>query len=240
MEADFATADRNYTVGRDKGCEDFYIDTERGESLRAKTDGELLHLFEKEIRFQLQELRRDLYFVHGAVLQFHGKACMLIGPTKSGKSTTTWALLRHGFSYLSDELAPVDSKNLHVYPYPRAIWLRRVAPGAQESRRKIETSWMLCIPTNQFPKGTTEKPIPLGALFFVRYDPGSSQPSLRTVPKSVAAAKILSSALNPGTHSGNGLDAAIEIAMHTRCFELFTASLPETCAIIRNSLTDCI
>jgi hypothetical protein len=128
-----------------------------------------------------------------------------------------------------------------VYPYPRALWLRHAPPGPYRlPSGKIQTSWMLCVPTNQFPKGTSEKPIPLGALFFVRYDPGSSQPSLRTVPKSVAAAKILSSALNPGTHSGNGLDAAIEIAMHTRCFELFTASLPETCAIIRNSLTDCI
>ena len=199
-------------------------------------DGEFLHLFEKEICVQLQELRRDLYFVHSAALEYQGKACMLIGRSKSGKSTTTWALLHHGFRYLSDELAPVDPKTLHVHPYPRAVWLRRASPGAQHTGRKIQTSWMLCIPPHEFPGGAVDKPIPLDAVFFVRHNPQSPHPSLRTVARSTAVAQILASALNPGAHSGNGLDAAIEIATRTACYQLFTADLDETCAIVKEAL----
>jgi len=102
MQVNFASEDLNYTIGRDKGSGDFYIAREERESLRAKVDGEFLYLFEQEISVQLQELRRDLYFVHSAVLEYEGKACMLVGPTKSGKSTTTWALLHHGFRYSSE------------------------------------------------------------------------------------------------------------------------------------------
>jgi hypothetical protein len=237
-QAQFTTADLNYTIGREKDSGEFYIHRERRESLRTKIDGEFLHLFEKEITVQLQELRRDLYFIHSAALEYQGKACMLIGPSKSGKSTTTWALLHQGFRYLSDELAPVNPETLHVHPYPRAIWLRRASPGAQHLGRKIQTSWMLCIPTNQFSEGTIEKPIPLGAIFFVRHSPQSRHPLLRPVPRPTAVAQILGSALNPGAHSGNGLDAAIAIAMRTACFELFTADLDETCAIVKDTLSN--
>jgi hypothetical protein len=230
--ANCSPADLNYTIGREKDSGEFYIHREKRESLRAKVDGEFLHLFEKEISVRLQELRRDLYFVHSAALEFRGKACMLIGRSKSGKSTTTWALLHHGFRYLSDELAPVDPETLHVYTYPRAIWLRRASPGAGHPGQKIETAWMLCIPSNQFPNDVVEKPIPLGAVFFVRYSPDSRFPSLRPVSRPTAAAQILARALNPGAHSGNGLDPAIQIAKHVRCFELVTAGLPETCALI--------
>jgi len=236
LQANSATADLNYTIGRDQGSGDFYIHRGKRESLQAKVDGEFLHLFEKEISVQLQELRPDLYFVHSAALEFQGKACMLIGPSKSGKSTTTWALLHQGFRYLSDELAPVDPKTLQVHPYPRSLWLRRVSPGAGHRGRKIQTGWMLCIPTNEFPGGAVDRPIPLDAVFFVRHNPQSPHPSLRTVARSTAIAQILASALNPGAHSGHGLDAAIEIATRAACYQLLTADLDETCAIVKEAL----
>jgi hypothetical protein len=96
---------------------------------------------------------------------------------------------------------------------------------------------MLCIPTNEFSDSTIEKPIPLGAIFFVRYSPESTHPSLRIIPQPTVVAQILASALNPGAHSGDGLDAAIEIATRTACYQLFTADLDETCAIVKDALT---
>jgi hypothetical protein len=239
-EAQFATPDLKYTVGRERDSGEFYILRESREPLRTKLDGQFLQLFQKEITLRLKELRRDLYFIHSAVLEYQGKACLLIGRSKSGKSTTTWALLHHGFRYLSDELAPVNPETLHVHPYPRAIWLRPGSPAAQHSGRKIHTSWWLCIPPGEFAGRAVAKPIPLGAVFFVRYSAESRYPSLRPVSRPTAVAQILERALNPGAHSGNGLDAAVEIATRIRCHELVTAALPETCAIVRDALMESV
>jgi hypothetical protein len=57
-----------------------------------------------------------------------------------------------------------------------------------------------------------------------------SCPKLRRRPR------LLAHTLNPGAHSANGLDTAVEIGTRPVCYELMTAGLSETCAVIRNAL----
>lgn len=240
MQSHWASADLNYTIGKHVASGEFYITRGNRKFQRTKFDGEFLYLFEQDISIELQTLRDDLFFVHSAALEFAGKACLLVGPSKSGKSTTTLALLYEGFRYLSDEIAPVNPKTLHVYPYPRALWLRRESPSMQLPSCKIETSRMVCIPTGAFPNGASENQTPLAAVFFVRHCSEAARPSIRIMPKPRAAAQLLAGALNPGAHSGNGLDAAIEIAERIVCHELITADLTETCAIIKDTLVESV
>jgi hypothetical protein len=236
MQAHCASADLHYKIGRHRASGEFYITREKRKTRRTKFDGEFLHLFDQDISVQLQDLRDDLLFFHSAALEFAGKACMLVGSSKSGKSTTTLALLQEGFCYLSDEIAPVDPKTLSVHPYPRALWLRRESPALRLANRKLETSRMVCIPAEALPKGTGENKVPLATVFFVRHCPEAAQPSIRLMAKPRAAAQLLASALNPGAHSENGLDAAVKIAERVDCYDLVTAGLSETCAIIKDAL----
>ena len=117
-EAHHAPAAR-YTVSQTD--EHFTVRGPRGEVSRPTTDSELLYVLEKSITLEAQRLRPSLYFVHGAAVEFEGCAVLLIGDPGAGKSTLTWALLHHGFSYLSDELAPIDEDTLSVYPYAHAM-----------------------------------------------------------------------------------------------------------------------
>ena len=78
--------------------------------LSASDDGDFLFQMEKEITIEIQKRRPDLYFLHAAVLDYNGLGLLLVANSGGGKSTTTWALLHHGFRYLSDELAPIDLK----------------------------------------------------------------------------------------------------------------------------------
>jgi hypothetical protein len=239
MQVEREAPDIEYTISKDRALGSFFLTTKKGVTFKAEQDGEILYFFDRELTIQLQKLRPDLFFVHGAALEHAGKVCLLVGPSKSGKSVTTWALLNEGFGYLSDELAPVDPGTLEVYPYPRALWLRRRAPISNLPPSTLETTWMLCVPTENFSSVADSKPAPLSAILFIRHAPGAARPYARPVGKAEAAARILASTLNPGAHPQDGLPLAIDIARRKPCFEVITAGLAETCALIKHTLTAC-
>jgi hypothetical protein len=62
-------------------------------------------------------------FVHAACAVVDGRALVLPGRTKSGKSSLAAALVRAGATYFSDEYAVLDHRGL-VRPYPRMLALR--------------------------------------------------------------------------------------------------------------------
>lgn len=236
MRDEIETAHLNYTAGRQRGTGAFFLKRKGEEPQLALDDGEFLFFFEKEITVELQKLRPDLYFVHGAVLEFRGKALMLVGASGSGKSTTTWALLHHGFRYLSDELAPVDLTTLEVYPYPHALCLKNEPPVSYPLPLKtIRTSRTLHIPVGALPGGVATAAFPLVAIFFLRYRRERPLTTIEPITQAVAAARLIANALNPLAHPGYGLDAAVEMASRTACFEIFRGDLHETSALVKDT-----
>jgi len=237
MQGALDSVDLHYDVGRRRLTGSFFISRANQKQLIAKNDGEFLYLFERDLSVQMQRLRRDLYFVHSAVLEFGSRGLMLVGTNKSGKSTTTWGLLHHGFRYLSEDLGAIDPRTLEVYPYPRALWLRRNPPGSYPlPRRRFSTSWQVCIPTNDFPIEVMKEPIPLEGLVFLQCRPDVSEPSLRSLSKAEAAARLLFHALNPGAHAAYGLDDAVKIASRLPSFELLVGNLRATCVLLKDTL----
>jgi hypothetical protein len=65
-----------------------------------------------------------LPLVHAAVVARAGGALLLCASSGTGKTTLALALTRHGFDFLSDELAPLDLEGRTVLPFPRALGLR--------------------------------------------------------------------------------------------------------------------
>ncbi len=231
--------DLAYAVGRQPRSPAFFIQREGQDALLASDAGDFLYQFEKDMTIELEKLRRDLYFVHGAVLEFAGKACMLVGPSGSGKSTTTWALLHHGFRYLSDELAPVDLETLEVVPYPHALCLKAEPPASYPlPTATLRTSRTLYVPIANLPSGVGSDPTPLATLFFVRYRPEIAVPTIRPMSKAEAAMRLFTNALNPLAHPEDGLDGAIAITTRCACFELFVADLHATCALMNATLKE--
>jgi len=237
MQRDLEATDLNYTVGRQKGSSAYFISRDRQEPLMASDDSEFLFLFEKDMTIELQKRRRDLYFVHSAVLEFAGNAFMLVAASGSGKSTTTWDLLHHGFHYLSDELGPVDLKTLEVYPYPHAICLKSEPPGPYPLPDKtLYTSRTMHVPIESLPSRVGSGPTPLTTIFFLHYRPETSGPVVHPISGAEAAARLFAHTLNPLAHLEDGLEGAIEITKRSTNFELVTADLPETCALVRATL----
>jgi hypothetical protein len=77
---------------------------------------------------QLMRERRDLVWLHGAVVGCGGRAHILCGPSGVGKSTLVDDLVQRGWSYLSDEIAAIDPSSCLAYPFPLTPQ-RRIAHG---------------------------------------------------------------------------------------------------------------
>ena len=202
----------------------------------ASDDGEFLFLFEKDMTIELQKIRRDLYFIHSAALEFSGKAFLLVAPSGGGKSTTTWGLLHYGFGYLSDELAPVRLDSMEVQPYPHAICLKKKPPKPYFlPDHTLYTSRTMHVPAKFLPGEIGRGPTPLVAIFFLRQSPESSAPTIEPITKAEAAARLFANALNALAHKGEGLDGVIKIARNTLCFELTIGDLAATCELVKNT-----
>jgi hypothetical protein len=65
----------------------------------------------------------DKVFLHAGVVGWQGRAIVLPGASRAGKTTLVAALLRAGATYFSDEYAVLDRRG-RVHPYPRPLRIR--------------------------------------------------------------------------------------------------------------------
>ncbi len=194
---------------------------------------DLLFVLEKDVVVELQRRRDELYFLHSAVLERHGRAFLFAADSGGGKSTTTWGLLHHGFRYLSDELAPIAVEAMTVWPYTRALCLKQRPPAPYAlPDDAIDLGRTLHVPAVDLPSAPIADPLPIGGAFFVHYRAELNTPELRRMAPSEAGARLYAAALNALAHPNRGLDAALGIAERVPCFQVGTADLAKTCTAI--------
>lgn len=141
--------------------------------------------------------------LHAAAVARDGELILLAGESGAGKTTLTLALLDAGWTYLSDDLAPVSVTTGLVHPFPKPLGVKD-AP-AWERVRDAFGSVALPPPTGSFllPAtrwGVASEPLPVSALLFPKYGPDAA---LEVEPLSAARAAALASAylrrLDPST-----------------------------------------
>jgi hypothetical protein len=235
-------ADLEYTVTRPVSG-GFTISRDNVMLAEAQNDDAILYSslywLEKAITLDLQDNRTDLYFVHASVLEHQGHVIMIAAESGTGKSTTAWALLQHGFRYLSDELAPIDPTTLAVHAYPHALCLKAVPPGPYPlPQNVIQTERTIHIPAGEISNPVIRHPAPLKALFFLQREPNASRPTFSKLSAAEAGTRLYANTLNALAHPGSGLDTAIGIASAVPAFLLNAGELRPTCELILNIVDD--
>lgn len=71
----------------------------------------------------------DRLLFHAGAVERDGAAIVIAGESGRGKSTLTAALVKRGFSYLTDEVVAVDPASRWVDPFPKALSLHESALG---------------------------------------------------------------------------------------------------------------
>jgi hypothetical protein len=85
---------------------------------------------------QLILARPDLLWLHGAVAGWRGRAVLMPGPRGRGKSTLVTQLCQRGWTFLTDDIVPVDPASLEVRPFPQLPAVRP-NPG-----RELPETWL--------------------------------------------------------------------------------------------------
>jgi hypothetical protein len=120
-----------------------------------------------DVRLRLQQLvqmtltaeAREFLFVHAGVVGWQGRAVVVPGPSRAGKSTLVLEMVRAGATYLSDEFAALDRSGL-VHAYPRALW-QRLSKTKKQSFSPEQLGWR------------PGPPLPLGTLLMTQYVAGA-------------------------------------------------------------------
>ena len=225
-----------YTVSGLGKSPSFQLSREGGPVLQGTGGAAFLSMLEQDLTVELQRRRPDLLFFHAACLHRQGRACLLVGDSGVGKSTTAWALLHHGFDYLSDELAPIDLPSLHVHPYPRALCLKKVPSGYPPPPGAVDLGATTHIPPPALPRAPVYEPKPLSAIFLLSRTHVSDVPDIHPLAPAEAAARLYVQALNLLAHGNRGLDAVMDVATRVPCFALTLAEPPASCALIEATL----
>jgi len=216
---------RSYTVIGPDPSGGFIVEDETGSHSTDALD-ELIYRIDKAITIALQLERPELFFLHAAAVSVNGRVVALPAFPGTGKSTFTLALLENGHEYLSDELVPVDLRNLTVEPYPHALCLKSPPPAPYAlPHGTVHVNRRLHLPVESLPATTRREPLPLKAIAFPRRDATRFR-GLRPVTAASATASLMAHLLNGLAHQHCGLDAAIALSRAVPCFELDVTDLP--------------
>ncbi|WP_371345349.1 hypothetical protein [Ancylobacter sp. IITR112] len=157
--------------------------TVRGEGV---TGAQAAHILALRMDYQLGAFARDCAFIHAGVVLHEGRAILLPGASRAGKSTLTAAMVRAGATYVSDDVAAIGLDG-RVRLLSRALTLRadmaekHALPGAGG--------------TAVLHEGT----VPVGAVLSLVYRDGAPPLTLRPLSAGEAVLRLVAQAMN-GRH----------------------------------------
>lgn len=144
-----------------------------------------------EAVMHLADALPELLWLHaGAVAQEYG--VLLCGTWGRGKSTLATALVGRGWTYLSDDVAPIDLATGHVLPFPITPLVRRPDTSAltREQLRHEEKT-----PVALSPEDVCDVSVPVAAVVFPSYEP-DAEARLTECSGSEAAVTLLQNCIN--------------------------------------------
>jgi serine kinase of HPr protein (carbohydrate metabolism regulator) len=74
--------------------------------------------------FENSRFDESVFALHGAAVEYDGRAYLLLASTHGGKTTLTSFLTSRGFGYITDDCVLLDRNDFKIYPNNTPIHLR--------------------------------------------------------------------------------------------------------------------
>jgi hypothetical protein len=201
-----------------------------GVMLSSADPGEVLSRFFMTVNLEAFRQTGDFFLVHaGAVATPSGEGVLLPGGSGAGKTTLVAALVRAGFGYLSDEAGAIDPVTRRLYPYPRALGVKKGAFGLFPELAEKNGSALIKHERHVLP----ERIGPLGGPCHVRfviahqYETGATT-EVTPIGTAAMVMELARNAWNLGTYGGRSLTLLSEAVRGAKGYKLFSGSLDES------------
>jgi hypothetical protein len=181
-----------------------------GRSRRVRTLdlGEALAVLEAEVRRGIATAAPRHTFVHAGVVAWRGRALVLPGRSRSGKTTLVAALVRCGATYFSDEYAVLDARG-RVHPFAKPLSVRGPSGCDRHAAR---------VPAEALGARVGSRPLPVGIVAFASHRPGAAW-TPAPVSQGRAVLEMLRHAAPARLRPEAVLDALSAATRHALCLE---------------------
>lgn len=171
----------------------------------------------------------DFLLVHaGAVVTPSGSGILLPGDSGAGKTTLVAGLLRAGFGYLSDEAGAIDPVTGRLYPYPKALTLKKhpadLFPGLPLNGQGGLVRGVWHVRADDIRPGATVGPSDVRFIVAPRYQVGAST-ELIPLGRAEGVAELARSTLNLSTYRSRALPLLARVVRGADCYRLVSGDV---------------
>ncbi len=156
----------------------------------------ILEFLNKVVIHHLIQANPNLLWLHAGAAAYRDYAVVFLGSWGRGKSTLVTNLCENGWTYLSDDIVPLDLNSGKIIPFSQTPTVRE-DPGQEIPLHCLGKLRKIEVDLKQ--KRVCREPMPIGAIVFPAYSHGSSA---RIVSYSPAATvlELLKSCMNFENH----------------------------------------
>ena len=193
--------------------------------------GELHPHVTRSVVRQFIHARPDLIWLHAGGVAHDSTAAVFPGPWGCGKSTLVMRLYEQGWTYLSDDVVPIDPHTSQALPFP----LTPRARGASDemlSRSQVGTLPKMTVEIQ--PDGVGRQALPLGGVIFPQYVP---QAQTRLIPHTPAAAtaELLQNCLSFVEHRETAIRTFCDLAQRMPILRLTFADSQHAAELVQEA-----
>ncbi len=170
-----------------------------GPAVEAKSLPNLIERLTYQITLRLMESRPELIWLHAAAVARHGQAVVLPADSGKGKSTLATLLCSRGWSFLADDIVPLDPATGLLGAFPRSPEIRHRPPNGSAPVRAQSMQKTL---VDLEPADVCRQNVPARAVVFPAFSPASPL-CLTPCSPANAALELLRGCLN-FVHHGQG------------------------------------
>jgi hypothetical protein len=202
------------------------LGAESGADPSIRDDDLLQCLVEREILTALGRLAPEIDFAHAAAVALNGRAILLVGASRSGKTTLSAGAALRGFELLCDDVACIDFKTCKAYSYARKPRLR--AEGWKILESLCEGSAVIPIVAN--------KSAPICAVCFLHNF--AVDPKLTRLNGIETVWRMMKHVFRAGRPGAPILARVAQRLPDLPCYKLVPGNLEETVGLLRKIATD--